>query len=257
MIIGNTNWKHIFVLVILAVLFSGGVVSYLKIFKKEIDSNFYQEELNREIYKNEKYGFEFKYPKSYTSTATNSDCVLVSRNNVRDCEIIIFTRFPQKVVGKERFEKEITDFNVYVVNDLNNIVIQGQTDQLWFNKKDKIWEHEYSTLRGTEKTTLQRFGYTLDGHEIFKHETGGSHAGYCYYIVPDYQKNFGVIFRILNTYRLRCDLIENSSEQLECYDFLREIYQQYGEEQDNFIPREYFSKSEKEIEETISTLTIK
>jgi len=74
---GKTNWKYIIILLILAVLVGGGILGYIKFFKKEIisvtqikkpEKVLKDETANWKTYRNEEYGFEIKYPKDWDWT---------------------------------------------------------------------------------------------------------------------------------------------------------------------------------------------
>jgi hypothetical protein len=76
---GKTNWKYILIVVIFATIVGGGILVYLRYFNKEISSlakfseikktekpKIEEEITNWKTYRNEKYGFEIKYPESFT-----------------------------------------------------------------------------------------------------------------------------------------------------------------------------------------------
>jgi len=82
---GKTNWKYILIILILAVIVGGGILGYSRYFKKEISSlskfpeikkpeksKIEEETADWVTYKNEEYGFEFKYPKEF---AENKFCM--------------------------------------------------------------------------------------------------------------------------------------------------------------------------------------
>jgi hypothetical protein len=71
----KTNWKYILVVVILSALVGGGILGYLRYFKREISSftkfpeikkpekpKIEEETANWKTYRNDEYGFEIKYP---------------------------------------------------------------------------------------------------------------------------------------------------------------------------------------------------
>jgi hypothetical protein len=74
---GKTNWKYILVILILAVIVGGGILSYSRYFKREISSLSKfpevkkpekvvgEETANWKTYRNDEYGFEFKYPAEF------------------------------------------------------------------------------------------------------------------------------------------------------------------------------------------------
>lgn len=74
---GKTNWKYILIVLILGVIIAGGILDYLKYFKKEIISITHLPEIkkpekfieegtaNWKTYRNEEYEFEIKYPRDY------------------------------------------------------------------------------------------------------------------------------------------------------------------------------------------------
>jgi hypothetical protein len=72
---GKTNWKYILIVAILALIVGGGILGYLRYFKREISSlskfpkikksekpKIEEEIANWKTYRNEEYGFEIKYP---------------------------------------------------------------------------------------------------------------------------------------------------------------------------------------------------
>jgi len=72
---GKPNWKYILIVLILAVIVGGGILSYLRYLNKEISSlskfpeikkpekpKIEEETANWKTYRNEEYGFEIKYP---------------------------------------------------------------------------------------------------------------------------------------------------------------------------------------------------
>jgi len=73
----KTNWKYIVIVLILAIIVGGGILGYMKNFKREMISltKFLEikkpekvvkdETANWKTYRNEEYGFEFKYPKEW------------------------------------------------------------------------------------------------------------------------------------------------------------------------------------------------
>jgi hypothetical protein len=81
----KTNWKYILIVLILGLIVGGGILGYLRYFKREMISISQFPEIKKPekpkigeetadwvTYKNEKYGFEFKYPREF---AENEFCM--------------------------------------------------------------------------------------------------------------------------------------------------------------------------------------
>ena len=70
---GKTNWKFLLIVIILAIVLGGGVLGWQWLeFKKEmkipefkLSEKIKDETVNWKTYRNEEYGFEFKYPSNW------------------------------------------------------------------------------------------------------------------------------------------------------------------------------------------------
>ena len=79
----NTNWKYILIVVILAVLVSGGIMAYERRINKEILSLEFSEikilektkdkTANWKVYRDGKYNFEIRYPREWQSISVEEE----------------------------------------------------------------------------------------------------------------------------------------------------------------------------------------
>jgi hypothetical protein len=117
---GKTNWKYILIVVVLAAIVGGEILGYLRYFKREIISltkfpeikkpekpKIGEETADWVTYKNEEYGFEFKYPEGWYIEERSGDKVSTPW----------FTLFEVILNEKKLIEHERPLISIYIQNE--------------------------------------------------------------------------------------------------------------------------------------------
>jgi hypothetical protein len=130
---GKTNWGYILIILILALIVGGGILSYLRYFNEKILSSvkfpeikkpekIIEETTNWKTYRNEEYGFEMKYPPNF-EPREEGKIDFVQKEEISPatlCSVLIFTlnvsslenylEFYADKLGKKIISKEIKTF---------------------------------------------------------------------------------------------------------------------------------------------------
>jgi hypothetical protein len=123
-----------------------------------------------QVYLNENYGFEFRYPKDYKIDPTS------------------------KIENGLVFNPESDfEFKVSVVKDLSKFewefpIVGGR---VYFDSKDKLFKTK-SVFEEIE--TLKPWGYTESGEPIYSFGDGDAGVVIINFAIPNYSKNFLVLF---------------------------------------------------------------
>ncbi len=195
---------------------------------------------NFKTYKNTRYGIEFDIPKNYTVT-DGLDCSLLMLDQNR-CLVSLVLKLDFR---DSDFVPEAT---FWFLKGVNSVKIPGQVSHIYFETQKRVWRID------NPPEVFPLWGHTESGQEIIKAFNGGSHSNFAYYIIPDYEKDEVAIFAFPESFRLRCDLIENRQKQLDCDRFYKSVIDQYynGEETpDNWLGRNYLNSIYSEAENIV------
>ncbi len=259
---GKTNWKFLEILIFLAVVAGGVILGYLNYFNKEIISLTKVSEIKKpgkekmieegvttwKIYKNEKYGFEFKYSSKYIIEVVldSEECFFFTREPNKKCLVEIIFKPKEQLILEELYG------HFYLIPDINNVEIAGQLMYTQVDPKDNKWRYYECCDRENNyylKEILKPWALTQSGEEIFKTGTCGSHECFGYDFIPYHLKNWTALFKFPGGRRIRCGLIEDSSKKSQCYSELNRIWKKYSGNEDEremiieqgWIPFEYIS----------------
>lgn len=201
---------------------------------KFTDQNQIMDTSNWKTYKDEKYGFELNYPQNYIATTnSNADC-----NYLTDNQSFCLTTLTIKASNNDFAPKAY----LYLIKGINSVKVSGQISDTSFNPQKKAWIYKECTQNDCPEQVLLTWNYTKLGRDIIKTSAGGSGSSSSYYIISDYKNDKVAIFDIPQAYRLRCDPINDVSQQTQCNNFYNSIIQQYNEGKitpDTWLPESY------------------
>jgi hypothetical protein len=166
---GKTNWKYILILVVLAIIVGGGILVYLRYFEREISSltkfpeikkpekiepekpRIEEEIANWKTYRNEKYKFEFKYPKEYDEC---EPCKLEETDNLI-------------TLDEGRFAIEIIDAKGITLEEYANKLIKE-----YYGEDYDIERFKKESENGTLNTSIGEI--IIDNNKGIRINMGGS-----------------------------------------------------------------------------------
>jgi len=188
----RTNWKYILIVVILAIIISVGILAYQQWWVKKhleklsefpelkIPEKITQDEtINWKTYKNEKYGFEIKYPDNFKIDEFPGEVIFYKGEKLTTPPGSVLDPYPIALVIYNR-GKDCGDCSVFT---LENITIAGYhavkaitnnqlTDYLWITGESKAVRINYGAHDKEDKVKSDvTFNQMLSTFKFIENET--------------------------------------------------------------------------------------
>jgi len=164
---GKTNWKFIAIVIVLAILVGGGILGYMKVFKREMISLSEFPEIKKlekiiepekaiedetadwKSYRNEEYGFEIKYPKEWSVSETPKE-VLTYPNSLSEN---MFCHYREECIkkGARLSECYVCPILLSVYQNLANLSLK------------EFFEKRYAAFYGNFKLQKEESFFIEDG----------------------------------------------------------------------------------------------
>ena len=196
-------------------------------------------------YSDAQQGVRFDYPSNYTITNNNKDCGFLTTKKEGCLLSLILNPLETEYIPKASF---------YLLDGIGFVSINGQISSVKFNLQKKAWVE----VNQDQTETLAVWNYTSEGKEIFKVSVGGSHGSAFYYLIPDYENDKIAIFSFPESYRLRCDFLDDRTKEAECNNFYQSVIDQYNNGQeitDTWLPDNFLKSVYKDAEDIVKSLS--